>query len=248
MNLQENVNRIKQVMGLNEAVVTRTGWWNNHRGLYSFMLDFNATLHYPPEQRKDTGNIVFNGDAIWSFFPDGRWYQYENINDALNGTNNYNDSGKWIESVNTLYIRTDDEQWDAIHGKWFPLPKMPKNWEVPRSEYGSVEIERGGYVVHKGDKGKGVREIQNYLLKLNYDLGPKGVDGFFGPATDAAVRKFQQDNNLVVDGIVGKKTYKMLVDLALPIYHDEDEKDKERQEKIDRELEQRRIQQTTNQN
>ena len=238
MNLNENINRIKQVMGLNEAVVTRTGWWNNHRGLYSFMQEFNATLHYPPEQRKDTGCIVLNGDAIWSFFPDGRWYQYENINDALNGTNNYNDSGKWLESVNTLYIRTNNEQWDAIHAKWFPLPKMPKNWETPRSEYGSESIESGYYVVHKGDKGKGVREIQTYLLKLNYDIGPKGVDGFFGPATETAIKKFQQDNNLVVDGKVGKKTWKMLEDLVLPIYNAESAKNKEIYDKVMKDLEQ----------
>jgi hypothetical protein len=225
-------------MGLNEAVVTRTGWWNNHRGLYSFMQSFTPTIHYPSEQRKDIGNIVFNGDGIWSFFPDGRWYQYENINDALNGTNNYSDSGKWSESGNILYVRTKNEVWNDLNGKWFPIPKMPKNMMVPKSEYGSDEIEGGSYVVHKGDKGKGVLEIQEYLLKLKYDIGPKGKDGFFGPDTEAAVKKFQQDNNLVVDGKVGKKTWKMLEDLALPIYREESAKDKEIEDKIMKDLEQ----------
>jgi len=217
MNLHENVNRIKQVMGLNEAVITRTGWWNNHRGLYRFMQSFTPTIHYPSEQRKDTGNIVFNGDGIWSFFPDGRWYQYENINDALNGTNNYNDSGKWSESGEILYVRTKNEVWNDLNGKWFPIPKMPKNMRLKRSEISTWMIEDGDAVVRNGDHNFAVQEIQELLTKLNYDIGPKGVDRFFGPKTESAVKKFQQDNNLVVDGIVGKKTLEMLRKVVKPI-------------------------------
>jgi N-acetyl-anhydromuramyl-L-alanine amidase AmpD len=54
------------------------------------------------------------------------------------------------------------------------------------------------------------------LLKLNSRneqvkvlqefLGLK-ADGIFGPITDKAVRKFQKENNLVVDGIVGPQTW-----------------------------------------
>ena len=45
------------------------------------------------------------------------------------------------------------------------------------------------------------------LLKLGYDLGPCGIDGDFGNATEAAVRNFQSDHRLAVDGIVGKNTW-----------------------------------------
>ena len=38
-----------------------------------------------------------------------------------------------------------------------------------------------------------------------------GVDGIFGPQTDDRVRKFQQSNQLVVDGIVGTKTWSKLI-------------------------------------
>ena len=62
-------------------------------------------------------------------------------------------------------------------------------------------------MLRRGSKGEAVRELQAILLGLGYDLGPCGADGIFGRCTDAAVRKFQQDRGLTVDGIAGPKTY-----------------------------------------
>jgi peptidoglycan hydrolase-like protein with peptidoglycan-binding domain len=38
-------------------------------------------------------------------------------------------------------------------------------------------------------------------------LGPPGIDGKFGPFTEGAVKKYQTDNNLLVDGKVGPETW-----------------------------------------
>ena len=43
-----------------------------------------------------------------------------------------------------------------------------------------------------------VRDIQAGLQRLGYSPGP--VDGRFGPRTDAAIRRYQQDHGLPVDG------------------------------------------------
>ena len=61
--------------------------------------------------------------------------------------------------------------------------------------------------LRKGSKGASVLQLQTMLLKLGYDLGPCGIDGDFGKATEAAVRSFQSDHRLVVDGICGAKTW-----------------------------------------
>ena len=61
--------------------------------------------------------------------------------------------------------------------------------------------------MRKGSKGAAVTELQTMLDKLGYDLGPCGIDGDFGKATEAAVRSFQSDHRLTVDGICGPATY-----------------------------------------
>ncbi len=61
--------------------------------------------------------------------------------------------------------------------------------------------------VRRGDKNDTVREAQTMLDRLGYSLGPCGIDGDFGKATEAAVREFQSDHKLIVDGVVGPMTW-----------------------------------------
>ncbi len=64
----------------------------------------------------------------------------------------------------------------------------------------------GKPTLRKGSKGQAVTELQTMLLKLGYDLGSCGIDGDFGKATEAAVKSFQSDHRLEVDGVVGPVT------------------------------------------
>jgi peptidoglycan hydrolase-like protein with peptidoglycan-binding domain len=54
-----------------------------------------------------------------------------------------------------------------------------------------------------GDRGEGVRQLQFNLNAVGYSLA---ADGIYGSGTTAAVRNFQQERRLVVDGIAGPQT------------------------------------------
>lgn len=60
----------------------------------------------------------------------------------------------------------------------------------------------------KGDQGPEVVTLQQALTELGYLNGP--ADGNFGTGTQTAVKNFQQDAGLDVDGIAGKQTLEAL--------------------------------------
>jgi peptidoglycan hydrolase-like protein with peptidoglycan-binding domain len=55
-----------------------------------------------------------------------------------------------------------------------------------------------------------VRRLQ-FLLNFAKGTDELDVDGIFGPRTEAAVRDFQRNENLSVDGIVGRQTWTALL-------------------------------------
>lgn len=65
-------------------------------------------------------------------------------------------------------------------------------------------------IVKKGAKGNLTKIIQKRLTSKKYKLGTAGADGIFGECTEKAVKEFQKANKLVVDGIVGTKTWTAL--------------------------------------
>lgn len=67
--------------------------------------------------------------------------------------------------------------------------------------------------VSVGAKGDVVLELQKQLATAGID--PGGADGVFGPLTDAAVRAFQTQHGLQVDGVCGPNTWAALAAAAL---------------------------------
>lgn len=57
--------------------------------------------------------------------------------------------------------------------------------------------------LEKGDSGAAVKTMQLMLIECGYSCGAAGADGEFGSGTDSALRKFQKDNSLAVDGQYG---------------------------------------------
>lgn len=126
----------------------------------------------------------------------------------------------------------------AVEGQADPVPPQCENGFVYNPETGACEqipeppepscvvnslakVQSGQRVLQKGCKGTAVKELQRALVHFfEVDLCKQyGVskfdDGKFGPATEKAVKAFQNAGKLTRDGKVGKNTL-----VSLKVYFD----------------------------
>jgi peptidoglycan hydrolase-like protein with peptidoglycan-binding domain len=87
---------------------------------------------------------------------------------------------------------------------------------------GIAETETlGSRVLKNGCEGNDVKEMQSGLIRLGYDLGRWGADGDFGDQTEMAVKQFQSDHGLTVNGMFDEKCVAALdaalVAISLPV-------------------------------
>jgi len=62
--------------------------------------------------------------------------------------------------------------------------------------------------VRQGSRGDAVTALQKKLLSQG--INPGTIDGVFGPKTEAAVKRYQEQKGLQADGIAGPKTFTAL--------------------------------------
>lgn len=78
-----------------------------------------------------------------------------------------------------------------------------------KSEYTKQQEAAGQPKVYPGVQGKYVTQIQTLLANKGYYTGK--IDGKYGSGTLTAVKSFQSDNGLKVDGIIGTQTWAALL-------------------------------------
>ncbi|MGG0308476.1 peptidoglycan-binding protein [Priestia megaterium] len=109
----------------------------------------------------------------------------------------------------------------GIHWKFYDAPHLQMTFGLTLKQLqaglrpaGNVTPtpSKKSTLLENGASGSAVKDLQEKLIKVGYELGK--VDSEFGKLTDAAVRKFQKDNKLSVDGIAGAKTLAKLEELV----------------------------------
>ena len=85
----------------------------------------------------------------------------------------------------------------------------------PKIFKGEIENTGGDDMVYdspvkKGDKGEGVRALQNALIKNGYALPKYGADASFGGETETAVKELQRKKGFTVDGIADREEIEAL--------------------------------------
>lgn len=73
------------------------------------------------------------------------------------------------------------------------------------------KVRAGEAILHRGDHNQTVQRVQQMLLTQGYPLPQHGADGIFGRETEKALRAFQGDHQLPVNGVVDKATINLLL-------------------------------------
>ena len=115
----------------------------------------------------------------------------------------YIGGGKVIEAKGTKsgVIISNVERWH----EWGELEGVLYEGDPIPTQEGVIKMMP---TVRQGDRGAAVTKLQELLTAASYEVG--AVDGIFGGKTREAVRAFQSDMGLKVDGIVGRKTWAVL--------------------------------------
>lgn len=114
--------------------------------------------------------------------------------DSRTGSTWYGDERDYSSGYDDFYAYTGTTKAE-VYGD-APEPKPTEN---------AVTVTLTGKALRQGDTGRDVYVLQALLLSHGYGAG--GVDGIFGTGTEAAVREFQYQNALTVDGIAGEETF-----------------------------------------
>ena len=126
----------------------------------------------------------------------------KNLKWTYHGMLKYIDYSKYQEEKKELVKelqRNLNKQWHTnldVDGSYGPKTKM-----VCQEHYLHLKIKAPIMV----------KWLQKRLLALGYSVGKYGIDGSFGPDTLKAVKKFQKDYGLEIDGYVGSITCGALV-------------------------------------
>ncbi|MBR1559774.1 MAG: peptidoglycan-binding protein [Clostridia bacterium] len=142
----------------------------------------------------------------------------------------WGDSASDIHHVAYLYAPVDA---DDPQGDWYIIEARGVMYGVVRSKLLSRKPDYWGWmtkyfdyaeagaevpaagalgdrVLENGMSGDDVKEMQTDLIRLGYDLGRWGADGDFGDATEEALRQFQRDKRLPVNGLLDAATLEAL--------------------------------------
>ena len=164
------------------------------------VLDVNADgmIKLCKDVSTDFTNIIV-GEAVWI---SGHIGIYIGKGLAVECT------ARWADGVQITQV------YNISHGADLPGRVWTKHGKLP---YITYEARKGDYMItlrnlKKGCKGEDVKALQNLLRGNCYDCGD--VDGIFGSRTELAVKALQKAKTLVVDGIAGCNTMKVLLGVA----------------------------------
>lgn len=122
-------------------------------------------------------------------------------------------SGPTVTVIEGNYSNSVKRRILQVNGKYIRGYGVPRYNPEAAEKTGEGECKVNVQQVSKGSKGAAVKAMQLLVIGYGYSCGWDGADGVFGTNTLAAVKRYQKDKGLTVDGIVGPQTWTSLLGL-----------------------------------
>ena len=147
-------------------------------------------------------------------------YAFKRIWEGGHGNQSQHYAGTSFDTGQNLSSNERNRLYNSARsfGKWsYVEPKsLTPTWVHFDKRTNPPACGSGGYPgLKNGERGNYVLILQDALNALGY--GTKYLDGIFGKLTLEAVKRFQNDNGLISDGIVGCDTWRSLTSKAVRI-------------------------------
>lgn len=104
-----------------------------------------------------------------------------------------------LESVIIFYLGSNGE-----------VSQYYKDYSDYLKNDGNKASKSNSKFIDFGDRGNQVKEVQKQLISKGFSLPRYGSDGVFGEEMEKAVKAFQKQQGILVDGIVGPVTLQKL--------------------------------------
>ncbi|KSU88645.1 N-acetylmuramoyl-L-alanine amidase [Priestia veravalensis] len=229
-----SVNKTEAAGGTTHFIVinkanNQLAYYKNNKLVRTFSVATGRTNSLTPEGKFRIVNKIVNRPYYTGKIPGGdprnplgnRWLGINargtnGTTYAIHGNNNPSSIGKYISS-GCVRMYDNEVEWlfsqvtvgtpvvITNSSKSFDAIAAANGYKVSGSSQPSQPAVSG---LKKGSRGNEVRTLQQKLTSLGYDT--KGVDGIFGNNTDTALRRFQKDRGLSVNGVVDSATQKAL--------------------------------------
>lgn len=206
------------------------GYPNNGKYLKNGVLDQNANtiISVCDDVSKDFSTIQ-KGELVWLdghmgiYIGDGlvieatpKWDNGVQITTCANLKSGLKNR-KWSKHGKSTYIEygKNIEQSDRIVDNWVARLQQECNLQGYSNQkvdgIAGTNTLSGCPQLGRKSKGDITRLVQERLNSLGYNCG--SIDGINGPNTQSAIQKFQRNHGLVADGIIGKNTWRILLNI-----------------------------------
>ena len=105
-----------------------------------------------------------------------------------------------------VHTKVKERKWKY----WYKLPFI--QYGETAADVPAPEIALGSRLFKRSMEGSDVKALQELLMQLGYTLPKYGADAKFGAETEKALRAFQKEAGLTVDGKYGDRTHAELMD------------------------------------